>query len=289
MINSECKTLVGKQNYLFLCNDSTEELKVHCENLMKINDLTLSQYTLNNLFIFVYPNKSLILKNFLPDEYVVKYRPAFEVFKEKFKDNLFDLYKVLKKKEDVYYKTDTHININGNYVVYNYFVETINKRFQLNIKPRTLELQMSECVLRTLPYGIGDLTWPSNAGDQVLENITDHFYFHDEITWFYCKYIVTMNNNIKFLNYQLQDSTEIWKDTVVNWHTISQNIIHVTNQNKVPMKIVLFYDSFLLNSLPLYFDLFNEIYLLKSMYNEELINQISPDFIFEFRVERFLS
>jgi hypothetical protein len=119
------KTLIGKNNYLFLHNDNCEELKIHCENLIKINDLTLSRYTFNNYILFVYPNKSLIYKNFLPDEYDIKYRPALDIYKNKFKNNIIDLYDILNTYKNVYYKTDTHINIKGNYIVYKYFIRIL--------------------------------------------------------------------------------------------------------------------------------------------------------------------
>jgi len=88
------KTLIGKENILFLINDESEELKVHCENLLKIQDTTLSRYIHKNTYIFVYPNKSLIYKDYLPNEYVVQYRPAIEIYKNKFKNKIIiKLYK----------------------------------------------------------------------------------------------------------------------------------------------------------------------------------------------------
>ena len=33
------KTLIGKNNYLFLINDSGQELKIHCDNLNLVNDI----------------------------------------------------------------------------------------------------------------------------------------------------------------------------------------------------------------------------------------------------------
>lgn len=100
-----------KNNILFLFNDATQELNVHCNNLILINDITLPKYTFNNYFLFVYPNKLLIYKNYLPDEYIFKYSHALEIFKNKFKDKLYDLYDILKNETDLYYKTDTHINL----------------------------------------------------------------------------------------------------------------------------------------------------------------------------------
>ena len=59
------KTLIGKNNILFLMNDSAKELEVHCNNLNLVVDKTLSRYNFENTIFFVYPNKSLIYKDFL--------------------------------------------------------------------------------------------------------------------------------------------------------------------------------------------------------------------------------
>jgi len=128
------KTLIGRDNILFLINDSAQELNIHCENLDKIYDKSLSRYNVDNFIIFIYPNKSLIYKENLPSEYNIKYRPGLDIYKQKFNNNLYDLYEILKNEKDIYYKTDTHINIKGNYLVYKYVIEIINKRLGLNIE-----------------------------------------------------------------------------------------------------------------------------------------------------------
>lgn len=196
--------------------------------------------------------------------------------------------KYLKMKKDIYYKTDTHINIKGNYLVYKYVIEIINKKLGLNIEYKKLDIDVINCELKTLPYGIGDLTWNSNLGNQYLEDIKDNFYFNDEITWFYCNYKIKKDDNIRFLNNDLLDNTNNMEGEKVTWDTVTNYIIYVKNDSKINSKILIFYDSFLLNALPLYFYLFNEIYFVKKAYSYNLIEQIKPDFVFEFRVERFL-
>ena len=282
------KTLIGKDNVLFLQNDAADELNVHCNNVLKITDITLSRYTFNNYILFVYPNKSLIYKNFLPKNLIVKYRPALNIYINKLDNKVYDLYKILKSENDVYYKTDTHINIKGNYFVYKYFIKIINDRLNLNIQPKLLELKVKNCELKTLPYAIGDLTWPTNLGNQVLNDSNDNFYFNEDITWFYSQYKISNNNNIKFLNYCLVDETSNICDNIVDWNIISKYIIHVLNNNCISLKIIIFYDSFFVSTMPLYFNLFNEIYFVKNVYSNDIINLIKPDYVFEFRVERFL-
>jgi hypothetical protein len=238
--------------------------------------------------IFIYPNKSLIYKDQLPNEYNVKYRPGIDVYKQKFKKNLYDLYEILKNEKDIYYKTDTHINNKGNYLVYKYFIEIINIRLGLNIEYKKIDLDIINCELKTLPYGIGDLTWSINLGDQYLEDIKDNFYFNEQISWFYCIYKIQKDNNIRFLKNDLIDNTDNMEGEGVSWDIVSNYIIYIKNNNKINLKIIIFYDSFLLHALPLYFYLFNEIYFIKEIYSNEIVELIKPDYIFEFRVERFL-
>ena len=130
--------------------------------------------------------------------------------------------------------------------------------------------------------------WDPNLGDQILNNKLDNYYYSNDILNFSCKYIIKKDDNINFLNYNLNNETNNLINNIVDWNIISNYIIYIKNKNKNKNKIIIFYDSFLINILPLFFDLFEEIYLIKSTYNNVLINKINPNFIFEFRVERFL-
>ena len=42
------KTLIGKDGYLFLINDSGRELEVHCNNVLLVGDKTFSNYKFPN-------------------------------------------------------------------------------------------------------------------------------------------------------------------------------------------------------------------------------------------------
>ena len=288
------KTLIGKNNYLFLINDSCKELQVHCNNLIMISDMSLSRYTFDNYMLVIFPNKSLIYKDLLPIEYTVKYRPGFKIYKDKFNNNLIDGYELLKNERDTYYKTDTHINLKGNYIIYISFINKVNEILHLQFVPKKINILSKQCKLSELPYGIGDLTWSSNLGDQQLNDVTDTYYFSNDIDDFYNIYKIKNDNNIKFLNYNLIDRTQCLEDNneFANWNIISQYIIYVKNINKYNIskinKVIIFYDSFLLNILPLYFDLFYELYFIKTVYDNNLIDMIKPDYVFEFKVERFL-
>lgn len=282
------KTLIGKDGYLFLCNDSSKSLEVHCKNLNLVSYKKLTQYKFENYLLFVFPNKCLIYRNFLPDGYNIKYRPSLEIYKKIFGEKMFDLYEILKNETYVYYKTDTHINLKGNYIIYKYFVENVNKKLHLNIKPKNININSKVCILKTLFNGYGDLTQDINVGEQKLGDIKDTFYFTNDFTNLYYLYVIKDCNDIRFLNYKLQDETRILENKLTSWHIISKYIIYKKNPEKPKLKVIFFYDSFLLNILPLYLELFREVYMIKSVYDNKLINVIKPDYVFEFRVERFL-
>lgn len=280
------KTLIGKNGYLFLINDSARELDIHCNNFLFIEKNSLDKYNFNNFLLFVYPDKSVIFKNFLPDNYISKYRPGIIYYKSKLGDKVIDLYDILEYEEDIYYKTDTHINLKGNYIVYKYFIMTINYIFNLEINIKSIDLKKVNCELSK--YGIGDLLYFQNIGNQNILNRMDTYYYTDEFSSFLGSHI---NNNIKILNYNLIDITSSLNNSTITWDIISKNIInHRSNDiNSIDKKVIIFHDSFLLNILPIYFDIFKNIYFIKNKYNKEIINKINPDFVFEFRVERFLN
>jgi len=86
------KTLIGKNNYLFLINDSCKELEVHCKNLNLVKDIKLSHLNFKNYMLIVFPNKSLCCKEYLPDQYLIKFRPAFDIYKNFLKNKILDGY-----------------------------------------------------------------------------------------------------------------------------------------------------------------------------------------------------
>jgi len=76
---------------------------------------------------------------------------------------------------------------------------------------------------------------------------------------------------------------------LLDWQMISKYILFKKNKTSVNnYKVIIFYDSFLLSTLHLYMNLFYEVYCVKSVFNMDIVNLIQHDYVFEFRVERFL-
>ncbi len=286
------KTLIGKNDYLFLQNDSNRELEVHNNNLYLVREdfyVPLEKY-IHKYLLIVFPDKSLVHKKYLPDGFDAKYRPGFDKYKAYLKDHILDLYSYLKD-EDSFYKTDTHMNLNGACISYGVVLEKIKELFDFNIEERVnVRLEKKECELNELHLALGDLTWEMNLGDQTLANKLDTYYFSGDVESILYLYKLNENDKkISIVDYDLNNCTHLFVGNVIDWNVVSNYIIHSKNEEiKEKKRILIFYDSFLLSSLSLWMRTFNEIYFVKNTFNAELVEKINPDYIFEFRVERFL-
>jgi hypothetical protein len=205
-------TLIGKNNYLFLINDSCRELDIHCNNLNLVKDKSLERYTFNNFALIVFPDKSVIYKEHLPDIYFLKnrYRPGLDIYIDVLRNKIIDTYDILKNEEDVYYKTDSHINMKGSFIVYKFFIQELNKIYNLDIKPKEITILSKKCILGELQLGIGDLLWESNLGDQIIDDASDTFYYSNENENIYCNHKIQINDKIQILNRDLiQQNTNL--------------------------------------------------------------------------------
>jgi hypothetical protein len=242
----------------------------------------------------IFPDKSYLYADKLPAGYTVKYRPAINIYKSYMTDNILDCYDFLKDEPDTYYKTDTHINNKGSVLVFNKFIETINKKFNLDIVHTNYTVTREPCNnLSEYNLGIGDLTWDNNKGTLILDSTEDTYYKINEITPFYCKYVITDKSEIRLLSKQtnnlLTDVTNNHIGATITWDILSKYIIYKYNTNNSNnLSCVIFYDSFLTHAMQLYMGLFNKVYFIKDKFDINIVYKINPDYVFEFRIERFL-
>jgi hypothetical protein len=288
------KTLIGKNGFLFLQNDSANELEVHNNNLCKVDNLFYEKYEKikDKFLLIIFPNKSYVCKKYLPDEYNLQYRPGFDIYENYLKNNILDGYNYVNS-EDTFYKTDTHMNLKGCVKIYYAFVNKINYLFDLIIVPKKINLEAKEVLsLSELNLGIGDLTWPNNLGNQKLVTTSDTYFFSNDFELLYCRYNLTLDSEINLLlfnNNTLENITSSLDNQLLSWEHLSTYILYKNNNNlKNKNKVLIFYDSFLLSTMSLYLNMFGEVYMAKTIFDQNLVNFINPDYIFEFRVERFL-
>ena len=280
------KTLKGKQNYLFLINDSMDSLNSHTLKKNKVYSPVLRSDRLTRILIF--PDKEIICKDFLPDDLKIKYRDSLDYYKNYFKEKLLDPTTLLEPTD--YYKTDSHINNKGALKVYKYFNKIISDMHDIILLEEDVILEeIKTNSLSLIGKGIGDLTWDSNKGSLVLEDISDIYYKLPKKYDFYCTKYDNTEKDFQILTKNLENISLYYKNTSIDWNCISNNILYYnSNEAKINKKVLVFYDSFLLSSIGLYKNIFKEIYFIKTVYNNNYINKINPDYVFEFRVERFL-
>ena len=284
------KVLMGKDNYLFLQHTTGHALDTHINKidlLLTLNNLQAryNKYIKQLLFV-IFPDKEVICKDFLPDNIICKYRPYANLYKKYFNEKLLDGLTILDPSD--YYKTDSHINNKGAFKIYQNIINYLNKLFNVRITIDNYTIiEFNVASLSKLNKGIGDLTWDINKGD-VEVNTTDKYYNIEPSIDFYLS-IYNNDNNYCILDYDLNNISKDWINKTIDWTCVSKKIFYKKNVHySIKKKVLIFYDSFLLSTLKLYKDIFEEIYLAKTIFNVDLINKINPDFIIEARVERFL-
>jgi hypothetical protein len=286
------KTFIGKNGYLFLQNDSSDEIQRHIKETSNINVDSLNRYDIvqNKYFITVFPNKSYVCRSKLPEEFNLKYRSDIDVYKKKFGIYILDGYNIVGDDIETFYKTDTHMNLKGTIQIYYEFVKKIKSIFGLDVIEKICNIE-SKNVGHLNEVGHGDLTWWFNLGDQVLDDTTDVYHFSEDISNLYPRSIVESEHGLCFYileNNKLIDETRLVIGTPFDWNVISKYTFYKKNRENPRHRVLIFYDSFLISTLFLYLDLFDEVYLSKNVFDQNLVNVIQPTYVFEFRVERFL-
>lgn len=278
-------TLIGKDKYLFLINDSNCEIECHQTNKILTDNTNLYYSFLSKFSMLVYPDKSYVCQQFLPDEYQpLIYRPGFFKFYSTFGNHIFDSLPYVNTTD--YYKTDSHMNLNGVYKVFILFISYVNNLFNIDLQVPNIEILHKE--VDNYP---GDLKMSINCGNMDLSNYHDILYYNDQYN-LYASDIVTIDNDYEYFSIsdnQLVNKKMELVGQLVDWIFIGKYIIYRHNNNACNKKILIFYDSFSNCILKLLLLLSSDVYIFKGFFNLNMINIINPDIILELRIERFLN
>jgi len=271
------KTVIGLNKMLYL----KSELINHYQNNKIENNLNVDiiNYYLScldkhskNLFMFIVPDKSVVCKDNLPEEYD-KNRLLRDVdyIKNNINYNFIDLYEKCELNLKDYHITDSHINHIGSLKI----VKEIMKYFiPENDKINEIDNYLKTTIISKF---YGDLTSKENLKNQQL--VIDMKLYED----------LYSIDNVLFNDYE-----NIIKDIDVKYRfCYVRPSSYVYNKNANLQKTVLIYgDSTVHNKL---FE-FLSFYFRKTFFywnhyhiNNELLEKINPDIIFDIRTERFVN
>ena len=262
------KTIKGKNNYLFLINDTNNEIRQHFDNsfinkfkyIDFIRDYYFKKYLFEKMnlkyYYFVVPDKSVVCKDFIPFKYEVIKRNAtkFNVILD-FKDNLT---------HSDYWRYDSHINLKGAKKLVFDYINHIDGSFT----KEQYENLINECIVLEITEKhdlLSALNWSYTEKEKKK--------IKPSKTEVYLPKINKLKIPEEFLKCKKRDSEYFY-----NPHS-------VTN-----LRVLIFRDSstkFLKFYLSLYF---REIFLYWDHLelNKELIEWFKPDIILEIRTERFI-
>jgi hypothetical protein len=167
-INKKEKTLIGKNNFLFLHNDTSKEIYFQLKNESSLNTQYIKNHlNVKNSLLIIFPDKSVGCKQYLPDDYQNIQRKTIIDLKNQLQ-NMYDGYECIKNMDDVFYKTDTHMNLKGCYEIYKNSINFFNIINNESIKTNCIEIKKKIVEnLSCLGFEIGDLTWSKIWGFKI--------------------------------------------------------------------------------------------------------------------------
>jgi hypothetical protein len=267
------KTLKGKDNFLFLINDSSCEIKQHFddsyENIFKAKDFK-KNYNFKKkfckdrnikYFFFIIPDKSLVCKDLLPFN-TANIKRNYDLIKDLVPDFSSNL------NCNSYFKCDTHINYLGGQELAYCFLNYINKDFQRDDLDKLIEKQI--VIVDFLKDG--DLTSEINWSYSEEEKLD---YLQEETVSY-------IHNSIKDITGKLPDEFKKHKTRVTEYWN--------NDKSFSDQRVLILRDSsmhILRNTLATYFKE-TLLYWDHWVFNKKLVEWYKPDIILEIRTERFL-
>lgn len=271
------------KNYVFLINDSSQELYQHfcqkymsdisCDNI--INILNYKYDFCKNIgvkYIFgVNPDKSFCLHDIIKNDnnYDIKVNRYFvDVFKKKSNKckctfiDFYDVFKNLDNSNKYFYKSDSHVNNSGSLL----YVEYLNKILNIDNDLKT-------CLIKTIDNNfVGDLLHAINYD---IPNIDPKVFIES-----------TEKISISVKHFEFVKLPLIYSTTQ---HRQNINVINHSCRNK--LKVIFLCGSTTFTSWSLYaYNFYQTIFIWDHLYfPKNLITEIRPDYVIELRTERFMN
>ena len=278
------KTLKGKNGYLFLINDSNNEIKQHFDESYTSNfyasifieNLNLKKEFINKnkirYYCFIIPDKSVVCKDFLPFE-IKTVKRNYDMQKEILETIIPDF--IEKLDPSCYFKSDSHVNYLGGKELSFYYLNHIDENFNREIFNQLFNKQISV----TISEYDGDLTlnnqWSNNWSYTEEEKKN---YQNEKITVYINEYLVNFSEDIpeefKFVGIR---ETEYYKNNQ-GWTDLRVLILRDSSTDRLKDVISIYFKEILL-----YWD-----HGIFYGFNKRIVEWYKPDIILDIRTERFL-
>ena len=278
------KTLKGKNGYLFLINDSNDEMRQHFDLSYTnnfnaeifIKNLSLKKEFLNKknirYYFFIVPDKSLLCKDFIPFEVKIIKR-NYDLNNDILNSLVPDFIEFLD--HNCYYKNDSHINYLGGKELSYYYLNYIDENFNREIFYKLIKKQIS---IIDIKYD-GDLTTSNEWGDNwSYPDEEKKEYQNERITVLKNKCLVNLNKEIpdEFKSVGIRE-TEYYKNPK-GWTELRVLILRDSSTEYLQDILSIYFKEILL-----YWD-----HGIFYGFNKQLVEWYKPDIILDIRTERLL-
>lgn len=268
------KSIKGKNDFLFLFNDSNNELKQHFdfnyENKFIKNEFLDEYYFKKNLFeennieyhYFSIPDKSVVCKDFLPFD-ITGIKRNVDLC-----DEIVDFADYLNN--TCYYKVNSHINIKGSEIITFKILNYINNNFTINEWNNIVNLTCEDVEI-------------IRGSDLLMEKNWSFSYKEKKLL--FNKYAENSEYTVRPKNISHESIPDEFK------FCGKRESEHTRNEDSFSDKRVLFFrDSSFISFLDFFSFYFREIFAYwdHGSLNDELIKYFNPDIIIELRTERFI-
>lgn len=271
------KSVKGKDNYLFLINDTNDELRQHfdknfespfsLEKSLKVQQIKKTYIENKGIkfYSFAIPDKSVVCKDFLPFDVDYVYREI------EHRHDIIDL-KCEELQPKHYSKSDTHTNYLGGELLSFKILNNIDNSFTEKDFEKLIE-NSNEIKIDTYYDLCSPLNWSYSFAELTRLRYSGNF----------------KRNSKSYQPTNLEDLSSEIPDEFKVVHR-SESIFYRNNKSFSKLRVLIFHDStmiYLRNYLSFYFrEMF--LYWDHGTFNTDLIDWFKPDLVLEIRIERFI-
>ncbi len=305
MFDQLCKALKGKDGYLFLVNDSKQEIRQHYDPNFKYDSFNEDKMreTINykkdylnrrgcSYGLYVFTDKSVVLRKYLPFDTCEPIR-----YIDKLKDCLYDLNEVLE--EEDFSHGDTHCSMRASIRVVSYILE---KKFNKLSEQSITELMdntdwsLSDIIQFKIKSRSEDITYEDVLKSKLEIKIEPHHEdLYDVFNYSYPEEnLLFKDRNEDLIALYPKDEYTDKKDTIPKEFRKVKNResqYYYNEHSLTNRKALILHDSSVLNLIPVLICVYRELFLYwdYGIFNKRLVEWYDPDDCLEIRIERIVT